>query len=101
MGAERAVSRAGVGRRKEDFGWDAGTNGPAGKQASSRSRFFGAAESAARTVDVGKTKTDVSHKREFMKTKQWIRVGVVMAACVVALTFAADEKQPDLSAGDT
>ena len=36
-----------------------------------------------------------------MKTKQWMRVGVIMAACAVALTFAADEKQPEPSAGDT
>ena len=35
-----------------------------------------------------------------MKTKQWMRVGVIMAACVVALTFAADEKQPDPGSGD-
>ena len=35
-----------------------------------------------------------------MKTKQWMRVGVIMAACVVALTFAADEKPADSSAGD-
>jgi FimV-like protein len=51
-------------------------------------------------VVVGKTKTDIGEKREFMKTKQWMRVGVIMAACVVAMTFAADEKPPDLSAGD-
>jgi len=31
--------------------------------------------------------------------KQWMRVGVIMAACAVALTFAADDKA-DLSAGD-
>ncbi len=36
-----------------------------------------------------------------MKTKQWMRVGVMMAACAVALTFAADEKAPDTGAGDT
>src|SRR5688572_23690562 len=35
-----------------------------------------------------------------MKTKRWVRVGVIVAACVVALTFAADEKQPDSPAGD-
>jgi thiol-disulfide isomerase/thioredoxin len=56
-------------------------------------------------VAFGKIKTGVGGKREFMKTKQWMRMGVVMAACAVALTFAADEKSPekqtDSSAGDT
>ena len=35
-----------------------------------------------------------------MKTNQWMRVGVVVAACAVALTFAADEPKPEVSAGD-
>ena len=33
-----------------------------------------------------------------MKTNQWMRVGVVVAACAVALTFAADEPKPDAGA---
>ena len=35
-----------------------------------------------------------------MKTNQWMRVGVVVAACAVALTFAAEEPKPDAGAGD-
>ncbi len=35
-----------------------------------------------------------------MKTNQWMRVVVVVAACAVALTFAADKPKPDVSAGD-
>ena len=35
-----------------------------------------------------------------MKTNQWMRVGVVVAACAVALTFAADEPKPESSPGD-
>ena len=35
-----------------------------------------------------------------MKTKQWLRISVVVAACAVALTFAADDKKPEPNAGD-
>jgi len=35
-----------------------------------------------------------------MKTNQWMRVAVVVAACAVALTFAADEPKPDASPAD-
>ena len=35
-----------------------------------------------------------------MKTNQWMRVSVVVAACAVALTFAADEPKPDVNPGD-
>jgi len=35
-----------------------------------------------------------------MKTGNWMRTGVIVAACAVALTFAADEKKPESSAGD-
>ena len=36
-----------------------------------------------------------------MKRNNWMRTAVVSAACAVALTFAAEEKKPELSAGDT
>lgn len=36
-----------------------------------------------------------------MKTRKWLRAGVVMAACVVALTFAADDKKPEAGGADS
>jgi len=35
-----------------------------------------------------------------MRMKQWMRVSIIVAACAVALTFAAEDKTPESSAGD-